>query len=98
MSTPEPDAIEAARQRGAEDARAAVARHAPDDPLLRVAWAMGFGQIDHVRAAVAVARDAGCTWAQIASITGEKDRRTAEMKYGAGYERMRRYRERKKAD
>lgn len=86
--------LEAQRQQGLSDIQRFVEEHAPSDPILRVAWALGFSQVDQVRAAVAVARKAGVTWSRIAEVTGDKDRRVAEMKYGAGYERQRRYRAR----
>lgn len=98
VQLPGPDELEQARQQGGVDALAAVEQYAPADPMLRVAWAIGFGQHDLVRAAVAVARAGGATWEQIAVLVGASDRRTAEARYGAGRERKRAYRARRRGE
>lgn len=98
VQVPGPDELEQARHRGVVDAAETVERLAPADPLLRVAWATGFGANDQVRAAVAAAREAGATWAEIAEVTGQRDRRYAEMKYGAGAARQQQYRRRRGGD
>jgi len=87
-------ALDAARAAGRDDAEHAMDR-APDDPLLRVAWAQGFGQVDQLREAVRQAKASGLTWRQIGAALGEHPR-TAETKYGGGLDRMRRYRERRR--
>lgn len=88
--------FEEARRAGHEDA-VATAETAPGHPLLRIAWAKGFGQVDQLQTAVDDARGAGFTWQHIAEATGE-NWRTAATKYGSGYERMKRYRQRKQAE
>lgn len=90
------DERDAAMRAGAEAAEA-VAGQGPDDPLLAISWALGFGQVDQLRAAVDRARQQGLTWRQIASATGEHVE-TARTKYGGGLERMRRYRDRKRSE
>lgn len=97
VDTPDTDHIERAHQQGTSDATATI-EQVPTDPLLRVAWAIGFAQVDLARAAVRAARDAGATWEQIAVVTGTADRRRAEARYGAGRERKRAYRERRRAE
>lgn len=84
-----------ARGKGHADALEAAAERAPDHALLRVAWAHGFGQVDQLRGAVQEARAQGFTWRDIGQATGE-NWRTAQTKYGGGYEGQRRYRERKR--
>lgn len=93
----EPDAK--AFRRAREDGRRAASHlldGAPEEPLLRVAWAAGFGHPEQLRAAVDEARAAGCTWKQVGAATDEHWR-TAQSKYGPGYEAHRRYRERRRA-
>ncbi|MPY95972.1 MAG: hypothetical protein GEV08_23810 [Acidimicrobiia bacterium] len=88
------DRLRLARDHGEADARRAE-EHAPTDALERIAWAVGFGQVDQVQAAVDAARAAGLTWRQIAPAIGEHWR-NVQTKYGGGRERHRRYRERKR--
>lgn len=88
--------LESARQAGRQAAERTLTE-APDHPLLRVAWAQGFGQLDMLREAVQQAKADGITWRQIGEALGENPR-TAETKYGTGLERMRRYRERKRTE
>ena len=90
------EALDVARHAGRESAGKAL-DDAPDDPLLRIAWAQGFGQVDQLRDAVQQAKAQGITWRQIGDALGENPR-TAETKYGSGLERMRRYRERRRAE
>ena len=70
---------------------------APAHPLLRVAWAAGFRELNQIHEAVRHSRAAGATWREISEALGENPA-TAETKYGTGLERMRRYRARLRAD
>lgn len=87
--------LAAARSAGHQNATDALAA-APDHPLLRIAWAQGFGQIDQLREAVQQGKASGLTWREIGEALGENPK-TAATKYGGGLDRMRRYRERKKS-
>lgn len=91
-----PEDLQAERARG-EQAAHKVAAAGPADPLLRVAWAFGFGQTDQLQAAVTAARAAGLTWKQIAAATGEHPA-TAATKYGGGRERQREYQRRRRTE
>lgn len=93
---PAEDELTKAREQGGRDARSATERHAPDDPALRIAWAIGFGAVDQIQHAVDYARARGFSWSDVAAITGEPDRRAAESKYGGGAKRQRAYRQRKR--
>ena len=79
------------------EAEAAVDRLAKRgrlSPLERIAWLTGVGvPTDRMRPAVEVARDAGFTWSQIAGAM-DGNAGTVANRYGAGYERMRAWRER----
>lgn len=90
--------MEPAREAGRRAALEAAAL-APADPLERVAWLKGFtgGDVDVLAGAVAAARSAGATWGEIGEALDENPR-TVATKYGGGRDRMKRYRERKKAD
>src|SRR4051794_11532813 len=90
------DDIRDARRRGMTDATELVADKAPDDPVLRVAWAGGYGQIDVIKDAIDAARAAGATWRQLGDALGE-NWRTVQSRYGGGAERYQRYRERQRA-
>jgi hypothetical protein len=94
MDEPGPSALERARHDGQQAARKAF--RPPDHPQLRAAWAAGFGRPDELRAAVQNAREHGFTWKQIGEAIGEHWR-TAQSKYGPGYEAAARYRARKRA-
>lgn len=86
-------------QQATDDGRAAATstlNAAPDHPLLRVAWARGFGQTDQLQAAVDLARAGGFTWREIGEAVGE-NQRTVETKYGGGRERQRRYQQRRRS-
>lgn len=95
---PPADDLERARTQGREDALAAAEQHAPEDPALRIAWAMGFGTVEHLRDAVAYARERGLRWVDIAEVTGEPDAVAAESRYGGGARRQREYRARKRGE
>lgn len=88
--------LAAARDAGEHAARQTL-EAAPDHPLLRVAWARGFGRIDQLQEAVDTAKAAGYTWKDIGAAVQEHWK-TAATKYGGGYEAQRRYRQRKKTD
>jgi hypothetical protein len=88
------DELEQARERGRDDALQTIAAHAPAEPLLRVAWAVGYGAVDEVQAAVDRARADGATWQMIGQAAGI-NWRTAQSRWGSGPDRQRRYRERK---
>ncbi len=90
-----PEDIEAARRQGKAEAEA-LAEHAPDDPILRVAWADGIGDADHVRDAVSRARTAGASWKDIGDALGISHHTARNRFNPSGYEGQRRYRERKK--
>lgn len=90
-----PEDVEAARQQGKKDAEA-LAQHAPPDPLLRVAWADGIGDADHLRQAVTAARAAGATWQDIGATLGISQHTARNRFNPSGYEGQRRYRERKR--
>lgn len=66
-----PDELSAARAQGERDAQAFIAKHAPDEPVLRCAWAAGVGREDIREAAVMAARAAGVPWKQIGEAMGE---------------------------
>lgn len=68
---------------------------APTHPLLRIAWARGFGQTDQLQRAIDTARETGYSWRQISAAVGE-NQRTVETKYGGGRERQRAYLKRKR--
>ena len=93
--TDSPEELAAAREEGRLAAERFVVDQAPTDPLLRVAWAQGLGDSDHVRTAVATAREAGATWKQLGEALGISWE-TARFRFSGGYERHKRYRERKK--
>src|SRR4051794_34445125 len=65
------DDARAAGEQAAEQAREAISRGAPAEPPLRLAWAVGFGQVGAIDEAVAIARQAGMSWRQIGEIMGE---------------------------
>jgi hypothetical protein len=88
--------IRAARERGEVDATEVIADRAPDDPILRVAWATGYGKVEVIKDAVELARAAGVTWRQLGDAMGE-NWRTVQSRYGGGQERYRQYRERQRA-
>lgn len=90
------DEIEAAHTSGEAAARE-VSATGPADPVLRVAWAHGFGRVDQLAEAINAARAAGVTWKMIGAATGEHPS-TAATKYGGGRERQRRYQQRKRAE
>jgi hypothetical protein len=73
-----------------------VSRQLPADPILRMAWAAGYGQVDAIKDAVDAARAAGATWRQVGAALGVHYR-TAQSKYGGGQERARRYADRQRA-
>lgn len=88
------DELAAARAAGHAAAEASL-EQAPTEPLLRVAWMKGHGQVTQLAEAVHGARESGATWPQIAAALDEHPR-TARTKFGGGIEAMRRYRERKR--
>lgn len=90
------DDIARARQEGAAAADSAISQ-APDNLILRIAWAAGFGEQDRVQQAVDDARQAGFTWRQIAEATGG-GWRGVQTKYGGGKIRQARYRARKRGE
>lgn len=85
--------LEQAREQGRQDAMRTIASHAPVEPLRRVAWAVGYGAVDEVQAAVDAARKNGATWQDIGQAAGI-NWRTAQSRWGSGPQRQRRYRER----
>lgn len=85
--------LEQAREQGKQDALRTIASYAPVEPLKRVAWAVGYGAIDEVQAAVDLARANGATWQSIGQAAGI-NWRTAQSRWGSGPQRQRRYRER----
>ncbi|MPY94663.1 MAG: hypothetical protein GEV08_16855 [Acidimicrobiia bacterium] len=94
--TPPAEDLDAAREQGRRDGAELAERKAPTDPLLRLAWADGLGDTDHVREAVRQARGAGAPWKDIAEVLGITVS-TAKTRFTpSGYERMQRYRERKR--
>lgn len=88
--------LAAARDAGEHAARLTL-EAAPDHPLLRVAWARGFGRVDLLQQAIDGAKAAGYTWKDIGTAV-EEHWKTAATKYGGGYEAQRRYRERKRSE
>ena len=64
--------LDQARQQGRADANHLADSRAPSDPLLRLAWAVGVGQVDLVREAVDAAVNAGRSWREIGEAMGEK--------------------------
>lgn len=65
----EPD-FEALRLAGRNAALDLIRTSAPADPLERVAWVVGYGEVDETLAAVNEARALGHTWREIAEATG----------------------------
>jgi hypothetical protein len=90
-------AVERAHAEGERAAQSASSK-APPEPLLRIAWLRGFEDEDAIKEAVRIARRSGATWTQIAIATNEADAKAAEVRYGGGAERARRYRARKRGD
>lgn len=88
------DDLTAAREAGRRAAEQAIQEHAPDEPLLRIAWAAGHGGVDAVKDAVEAARAAGQTWAEIARALGE-NASTVRVRYSQP-DRWRKYVERRK--
>lgn len=88
--------LAAARGAGEEAAQQTLA-HGPDHPLLRVAWARGFGRVDLLQQAVDDAKAAGFTWKDI-GVAVDQHWKTAATKYGGGYDAQRRYRQRRQSD
>lgn len=88
------DELAAAREAGRRAAEQAIQDQAPDDPLLRIAWAAGHGGVDAVKAAVEAARTSGQTWAEIARALDE-NASTVRVRYSQP-DRWRKYVERKK--
>ena len=74
------DDIAAAREAGRRYAEQGINEEAPNDPVLRVAWAQGSGSIAVVDQAVADARAAGVTWREIAEALGE-NHNTVRVRY-----------------
>jgi hypothetical protein len=96
-SEPGADELAAARAAGANAAREVITSAAPADPLLLVAWTAGFGSEGDIAAAVTAARNAGAPWRAIAEAL-DANLNTVMVKFGTGYERQRRYRERKRSE
>jgi hypothetical protein len=90
------DDIQQAREQGREAAETVLDSHAPTDPLLRVAWADGYGQVDVLRDAVMRARADGATWKQLGEVLGMHFR-TVQSKFGQP-DRHRRYEARKRGE
>lgn len=74
------DELAAAREAGRLDAEQALDEQAPEDPVVRVAWAKGYGNVDIIDRAVAAAREAGVTWRQIAEALDE-NHNTVRVRY-----------------
>lgn len=89
--------LDGIRQQGHNDAAQTVDTHAPEDPIQRVAWAVGYGTVDAAQTAVDRARQAGATWRQIGQAAGI-NWRTAQSRWGSGPDRQRRYMARKKSE
>lgn len=71
MSAEDPHAsYEALRTAGHQAAVDLIRNTAPAQPLERVAWMIGYGEVDETYAAVAEARASGHTWREIAEATG----------------------------
>ena len=62
--------FEALRATGREAAEEQIRQEAPTEALARVAWMVGFGEVDGTLAAVTEARSRGATWREIASAAG----------------------------
>lgn len=65
-----PPDFAALREAGHQAAVDVIRNTAPASPLERVAWMMGYGEVDETATAVAEARAAGATWRQVAEATG----------------------------
>lgn len=87
--------LDQAREAGRAAAEAVLNSQAPAEPLLRIAWADGYGQVDLLHDAVMEARAAGATWRDIGDVLGMHFR-TAQSKFGQP-DRHRRYAERQRA-
>lgn len=74
------DDLTAAKRAGRLAAEQVAATQAPDDPVLRIAWAAGYGSVDAVDRAVHQARAAGVTWREIAQALGE-NHNTVRVRY-----------------
>lgn len=90
------DDLTAAKNAGRMAAEQVVSEQAPDDPLLKIAWAQGYGSIDALDRAVLEARAAGVTWREIAEALDENPT-TVRVRY-TQQDRYQRYKARRRTD
>ena len=87
------DDLTAAKNAGRMAAEQVVNEQAPTDPVLKIAWAQGYGSVDALEAAVSEARNQGVTWREIAEALDE-NATTVRVRY-TQQDRYRRYKARR---